>query len=94
MTDELTNILKEGIKQSKETIALIENESKRLNSLKQGETKQCDIHVVGISEVIKAATNWFAIKEYNKHFNDLTRQEQNKVNKEFKIINDYLKSIH
>jgi hypothetical protein len=46
MKDKLTNILKEGIKQSKERIALIENESKRLNSFKQTETKQCDIHVV------------------------------------------------
>ena len=43
MKDKLTNILKEGIKQSKGRIALIENESKRLNSFKQTETKQCDI---------------------------------------------------
>tara|TARA_R110002126_G_C10156689_1_gene472315 strand:- start:8 stop:244 length:237 start_codon:yes stop_codon:yes gene_type:complete len=42
MTDKLTNILKEGIKQSKEIISLIENESKRLNSFKKGDTVLLD----------------------------------------------------
>ena len=46
MTDKLTDTLKEGIKQSKETVTLIEEESKRLNSFNIDKSKQCDIHVV------------------------------------------------
>jgi hypothetical protein len=85
--------LKEEISALKFEVEMLEHTLEVEKARKDILKKQLTLHFVDISEVIKAATNWFAMKEYNKHFNDLTRQEQDKVNKEFNIINDYLKSI-
>jgi flagellar assembly factor FliW len=68
MNKKLTKLLLEGIKQSKETIALIENENKRLNSFS----------IINPFELTKENDPRCA-EYYAKAFPNLTKEKQDEL---------------
>ena len=59
MTKQLTDILKGGIKASNELTTLLENEKKRIDLIKEADSKQCDIHVVvNRRELLRRQEQW------------------------------------